>query len=58
VRDVTYDEDRSPIRTGAGPQVMAALRNAAIGALRVAGVTTTSVGASEGAVAVAGRALR
>ena len=39
VRDVTYDEDRSQIRTGAGPQVMAALRNAAIGALRVAGVT-------------------
>jgi predicted transposase YbfD/YdcC len=39
VRDVTYDEDRSQIRTGAGPQVMAALRNAAIGALRTAGVT-------------------
>jgi predicted transposase YbfD/YdcC len=39
VRDVTYDEDRSQIRTGAGPQVMAALRNAAIGVLRVAGVT-------------------
>jgi predicted transposase YbfD/YdcC len=39
VRDVTYDEDRSQIRTGAGPQVMAALRNAAIGALRVTGVT-------------------
>jgi predicted transposase YbfD/YdcC len=39
VRDVTYDEDRSQIRTGAGPQVMAALRNAAIGALRAAGVT-------------------
>jgi predicted transposase YbfD/YdcC len=40
VRDVTYDEDRSQIRTGTGPQVMAALRNAAIGALRTAGVTT------------------
>jgi len=37
VRDVTYDEDRSHIRTGAGSQVMAALRNAAIGALRLAG---------------------
>ena len=34
VRDVTYDEDRSQIRTGTGPEVMAALRNAAIGALR------------------------
>jgi predicted transposase YbfD/YdcC len=39
VRDVTYDEDRSQIRTGTGPQVMAALRNAAIGALRVTGAT-------------------
>jgi predicted transposase YbfD/YdcC len=39
VRDVTYDEDRSQIRTGTGPHVMAALRNAAIGALRLAGVT-------------------
>lgn len=39
VRDVTYDEDRSQIRTGNGPQVMAALRNAAIGILRLAGVT-------------------
>ncbi|WP_236145530.1 hypothetical protein [Verrucosispora sp. SN26_14.1] len=39
VRDVTYDEDRSQIRIGTGPQVMAALRTAAIGALRTAGVT-------------------
>lgn len=39
VRDVTYDEDRSQIRTGTGPEVMAALRNAAIGALRITGVT-------------------
>jgi len=39
VRDVTYDEDRSQIRTGTGPHVMATLRNAAIGALRTAGVT-------------------
>jgi predicted transposase YbfD/YdcC len=39
IRDVTYDEDRSQIRTGTGPQVMAALRNAAIGALRLTGVT-------------------
>ncbi|HEX2772075.1 MAG TPA: hypothetical protein VHN18_06550, partial [Micromonosporaceae bacterium] len=34
---VTYDEDRSQIRTGT--EVMAALRNAAIGALRTAGIT-------------------
>jgi predicted transposase YbfD/YdcC len=39
VRDVTYDEDRSQIRTGTGPQVRAALRNAAIGALRAAAIT-------------------
>jgi predicted transposase YbfD/YdcC len=39
VRDVTYDEDRSQIRTGNTPQVMATLRNIAITALRLAGVT-------------------
>ncbi|WP_236648512.1 MULTISPECIES: hypothetical protein [Micromonospora] len=38
MRDVTYDEDRCQIRTGTGPEVMAALRNAAIGALRTAGI--------------------
>jgi hypothetical protein len=37
VRDVTY-EDCSQIRTGIGPQVKAALRNAAINVLRLAGV--------------------
>jgi predicted transposase YbfD/YdcC len=39
VRDLTYDEDRSQIRTRTGPQVMAALRNTAISILRLAGVT-------------------
>jgi predicted transposase YbfD/YdcC len=34
VRDVTWDEDRSQVRTGAAPQVMAACRNLAIGLLR------------------------
>jgi predicted transposase YbfD/YdcC len=44
VRDVTYDEDPSQIRTGTGPQVTAALRNAAISALRATGTTgTTSI---------------
>ena len=37
VRDVTFDEDRSQVRTGNVPQVMAALRNTAIGLLRLAG---------------------
>jgi predicted transposase YbfD/YdcC len=39
VRDVTYDEDRSQIRTGTAPRVMASLRNLAISALRIAGHT-------------------
>jgi len=37
VRDVTFDEDRSQVRCGNIPQVMAALRNTAIGLLRGAG---------------------
>jgi hypothetical protein len=37
VRDVTFDEDRSRIRTGSGPQVMATLRNLAISLHRLAG---------------------
>lgn len=39
VRDVTYCEDHSQIRTGAGPQVMATLRNTAISILRLNGHT-------------------
>ena len=41
VRDVTFDEDRSQIRTGHAPQVVAALRNTAIGILRRAGHTNS-----------------
>jgi hypothetical protein len=37
VRDVTFDEDRSQIRKGNGPRVMATLRNLAISILRLAG---------------------
>ncbi|WP_406176077.1 ISAs1 family transposase [Streptomyces sp. NBC_00996] len=37
VRDVTFDEDRSQIRTGNAPRVMAALRNTAITLLRLDG---------------------
>ena len=37
VRDVTFAEDSSRVRTGAGPTVMACLRNLAIGALNQAG---------------------
>jgi hypothetical protein len=37
VRDVTFDEDRSQVRAGRAPQVMAALRNVAISVLRLCG---------------------
>ena len=37
VRDVTFDEDRSRVRKGAGAQVMASIRNLAISLLRIAG---------------------
>jgi hypothetical protein len=37
VRDVTFAEDASRIHTASGPQVMATLRNLAIGLLRLAG---------------------
>ncbi len=37
VRDVTYDEDRSQVRTANGPRVMASLRNLAIAILRLNG---------------------
>lgn len=37
VRDVTYDEDRCRIRIGNGPQMMASIRNLAIGIARMMG---------------------
>ena len=37
LRDTLYQEDKSRVRTRNGPRVMAALRNLAIGALRLAG---------------------
>jgi predicted transposase YbfD/YdcC len=39
VRDVTFAEDHSQARTGAGPQVMATIRNLVISLLRLAGAT-------------------
>jgi predicted transposase YbfD/YdcC len=44
VRDVTYREDASHVRTGNAPRVMASLRNLAINALRLAGHTTIATG--------------
>ena len=37
IRDTLYQEDKSQVRTRNGPRIMAALRNLAIGALRLAG---------------------
>ena len=37
VRDVTFDEDRSQVRTGNAPRVMASIRNFVIGLLRLNG---------------------
>lgn len=34
VRDTTFDEDRSQVRTGNGPRIMATLRNVALGLIR------------------------
>jgi len=42
VRDVTFDEDRSQVRRGHIPEVMAALRNTAIGLMRAAGYHSTA----------------
>ena len=37
IRDVTYGEYASRVRTGNGPEVMASLRNLAIAILKLAG---------------------
>lgn len=37
VRDVTFNEDKSQVRTGNAPQALAALRNLVIGVFRLAG---------------------
>jgi hypothetical protein len=39
VRDVTFHEDRSAVRVGSTPEVMAALRNAVMGLIRASGTT-------------------
>jgi hypothetical protein len=41
---VTFDEDRSQVRTGHAPRVMATLRNLAISVLRRAGATNIAAG--------------
>lgn len=44
VRDVTFDEDRSQVRTGTAPQVMATIRNTAVNLLRLSGWTNIAAG--------------
>jgi hypothetical protein len=41
--EAAYDGDRGQIRTSTELRIMAALRNAAIGALRTAGITNIAV---------------
>lgn len=44
VRDTTFAEDASHVRTGTAPRAMAALRNLAIGALRLTGCGNIAAG--------------
>lgn len=44
VRDVTFDEDRSQVRTGQGPRMMAILRNLAIAIIRLLGFASLPQG--------------
>jgi hypothetical protein len=44
VRDVTFGEDLSRIRSGVAPQAMAALRNVVITVLKLAGATNRAAG--------------
>jgi len=44
VRDRTFDEDRSQVRTGGAPQALATLRNLAISVLRLVGFTNIAQG--------------
>jgi predicted transposase YbfD/YdcC len=44
VRDVSFDEDRSQVRTGNAPQVMATLRNTAISLMRLSGIENIAQG--------------
>jgi predicted transposase YbfD/YdcC len=44
VRDVTFGEDASRVRTGSAPRAMASLRNLALGALRLAGQNNIAEG--------------
>jgi predicted transposase YbfD/YdcC len=57
IRDRTFDEDRSQVRTRAAPHLMASLRNLAIGLLRLAGASTNIAAASRFFMRNADRAM-
>jgi predicted transposase YbfD/YdcC len=44
VRDVTFDEDHSRVRTGQAPRTLVVMRNLAIGVLRLAGARNIAQG--------------
>lgn len=46
VRDVTYDEDRSQVRTGSTPRILATLRNLAISIIRCTTTRTINIAAA------------
>ena len=46
VRDVTFNEDRSQVRTGTLPRILATLRNFAIGIIRHATYRSVSIAAA------------
>ena len=46
VRDVTFDEDRSQVRTGTLPRILATLRNLAIGIIRHAAYRSVNIAAA------------
>jgi DNA-binding GntR family transcriptional regulator len=52
VRDVTFGEDASQIRAGHAPQIMAALRNGLITALRAEGVKNIAAALRQNALKV------
>ena len=44
VRDVVFDEDRCRVRTGNAAQLLASIRNLAIGLFRISGVSCIASG--------------
>lgn len=58
VRDVTFQEDASRIRSGAAPQVMATMRNLSIGIMRLGGTSNIAEGLRDTARGKKSEALR